>query len=168
MPADYSHALNEIIVALNRPTTPGWLIAIVGALTGVGGGLATQLFLRWYDGFSKRRDLRRAICSDLGQMFWAVHAIHSCPSCTRVWQEAQVKALLKFTVEEHANRSPDIYLQLREHGAAEMIYRQLHQLVEVPAQLAVNLSLVLSIFSSQIQEGYLPAGSLCRAVGRKR
>ena len=78
-----------------------------------------------------------------------------------------MKNLLKFTIEEHVNSNPDVYLQLKERGAAEMTYRQLHQLVDDPKWLSVNLSSVISVFSNHVQEGYLPTKSLRRAVGSK-
>ena len=118
--------------------------------------------------------MQRVICRDLVEMFWTVHWIATCPMGKdeelehhRVWQQLQVKNLLKFTIEEHVNSNPDVYLQLKERGAAEMTYRQLHQLVDDPKWLSVNLSSVISVFSNHVQEGYLPTKSLRRAVGSK-
>jgi hypothetical protein len=173
--ADYSEQLKAIVQALNRPATPGWLIAIIGAITGVVLSVLSQLLLRWFDRFTKRRDMQRMLYIDLVEMFWAVDWIGTRPEGTdetpetfRAWQKIQINSLLKFTAEEHAKRNPDIYMQLKERGAAEMIYRHLHQLVDEPNWLSTNLSFILTIFSSHLQEGFLSAKVLQRALGKER
>ena len=44
MQPDYSQPLEEIVKALNRPSTPTWLIAIMSALLGFLASVLSQVF----------------------------------------------------------------------------------------------------------------------------
>jgi hypothetical protein len=169
---DYSQALNQIVEALNRPTIPQWEIAIIGALTGGLGAIFVQLFLRWFENHSKRRDMRRAICCDLVEMFWALYWIQGQPlgagetgETHRLWQEQQVRGIIRFSVEKFAHDNPSIYFRLAERGAAETIYRALHQLLDSPNWLQTNLAFVTLTFARSIQNGHFSMKAIRDAVG---
>jgi len=48
MPGDYGPQLEEIVKALNRPSTPTWLIAIISASLGFLASVLSQVFQHWY------------------------------------------------------------------------------------------------------------------------
>jgi len=65
-PPDYTAQLNQIVQALNHPTTPAWIIAALSAALGLISGIFAQLVLVRINDAYQRDRMRRVLYTDLG------------------------------------------------------------------------------------------------------
>src|SRR5258708_18931226 len=74
MQVDYTPQLQEIAKALNRPSTPTWLIAIFSGLLGFLASVLSQVFQHWYAKHRARNKMRMIVYSEIGSMY--SHLVH--------------------------------------------------------------------------------------------
>ena len=159
MPPDYSEQLKAIVVALNHPTTPAWLIAVLSAILGMIGGIFAQaILLRVNDRYFRNR-MKRVLYTDLGDYFMFIYSTLTDQNYSGdkklAWQEDQFEKRIKFSGEDFLKKQPDIYMQLSEHRAAEELYLWLHHTVEKTKMGCSNSGMFCQIFSEYVVEGYL-------------
>jgi len=106
-PIDYTSQLEQIVKALNRPSIPTWMIAIMSAFLGFLVSILTQVFQHWYGDRRARSKMRMIIYSELGSMY--SHLVHFHDVKTRLpeqegieWRKKQLKEhFLKFDGEKY-------------------------------------------------------------------
>jgi H+/Cl- antiporter ClcA len=79
MQPDYTSQLEQIVKALNRPSIPTWLIAIVSAFLGFLASVLSQIFQHWYSEHKARSKMRMIIYSEIGAMY------PSLSTFSRIW-----------------------------------------------------------------------------------
>jgi hypothetical protein len=161
---DYSNQLEEIAKALNRPATPQWVIAALGFI----GGIITQSLMMLMTDFHRRYEMRRVLYIDLVNMFWAVDGFTDIPQSERFGQKEQLKKTLLFRGEKHCLDNPEIYIQLSERRAGEMVYPYFHRILDDPQNgLNANIGLALSVFSQVVHDRTLKRMYLRLFLGRR-
>ena len=168
---DYSKQLEDIAKALNRPTTPVWIIAAFSAFLGFISGIIAQSLMMLVTDFYRRYKMRRVLYLDLVNMFWAVDsimAVTDMPQSERGhWQRDQLNKNLLFRGEKHCLDNPEIYVQLPERRAGELVYPYLHQILDDPNWLNVNTGLALRIFAHVVHDRTLKPIYFWLFLGRK-
>jgi hypothetical protein len=168
---DYSRQLEEIVKAMNRPTTPVWRVAVFSAFVGLVFGIVAQFLVMLITDLYRRYKMRRVLYCDLAGMFWAVEnimAVTDVPEDDRWrWQRAQLTKALLFRGEKYCLDTPELYMQLPERYAGEMLYPYFHQILDDDKWLNVNTSLALSAFSHVVHSGTLKPMYLRLFLGRK-
>jgi hypothetical protein len=159
MASDYSQQLNAIVAALNHPTTPAWLIAVLSAILGMIGGIVAQTILLRVTERYQRNRMRRVLYTDLGGYFVFMYSTltdkHYSGDTKLAWQQDQFEKRITFSGEDYLKKQPDIYMQLSEHRAAEELYRWLHNTVEKTKSGCSNPDMFCQIFSEYVAEGLL-------------
>ena len=89
MQADYTSQLKEIVRALNRPSIPTWLIAIMSAFFGFLASALSQIFQHWYSDHRARSKMRMIIYSELGAMYSSLVHFHDLN--TRLLEQEDVE-----------------------------------------------------------------------------
>ena len=74
MQVDYTTQLQEIAKALNRPSIPTWLIAILSGLVGFLASVFSQVFQHWYAERSAQNRMRMIVYSEIGSSY--SHLVH--------------------------------------------------------------------------------------------
>jgi hypothetical protein len=127
---DYSHQLEEIAKALNRPSIPQWVVALIAALVGFLLGKADQ----WLRNRRDIRNMRRVLYLDLLTMFERADAIISDEYVPggelSIWQEEELKRFMKFDGEAYLKVHQDVYMQLPERLDAEWLYASYHRILD--------------------------------------
>jgi hypothetical protein len=132
-PPDYTEQLKAIVVALNHPTTPSWLVAVLSAILGMISTVLVQTILRTANERLQRNRMRKVLYNNLGDYFMFVYSTLTNQGYSReqqlAWQQEQFEKRIKFSVEDFLNKQPDIYMQLPEYRVAEELYLWLHHTV---------------------------------------
>ena len=152
---DYSQQLDEIVRALDRPSIPAWIVAILGAMIGAVGALVAQLARARYDERRTRQRLTHLLYSDLAEMFLYVDATMTSAldpddRFLRQWQIEQLTKVLMFRAEDHLHRNLDIFMSLPERQTADVLYRQFHHIKDDPDSLSVNTNGTLRLFATYV------------------
>src|ERR1700722_10685565 len=119
---DYSVQLQQIAKALNRPSTPAWLVSLISAVVGALFAVVVQLFLKWADNRREITSARRALYHDVVRLFYAVDTIrnsdHIPDLIARVgWQRDQLAIHVTFDTAKQLRAKPEIYYQLSERSS---------------------------------------------------
>lgn len=153
---DYSRQLGEIVKALNKPTTPTWIIALTSTSLGVVGAFIGL----WLGDFHKRYKLRRVLYRELIGMFSLVDGVLGQTQIEDEhqrgkWQADEIRAHLTFQSQEYLRANQDLYISLAEHSTAEVLYGRFHAIVDNWHSFSVNTGLALRMFSRAVKEGWL-------------
>jgi hypothetical protein len=153
---DYTKQLDEIVRALKRPSTPIWLVALIGGAAGGGFAIAAELIRGRYDESRARTRMQSALYNDLADLFLRVDRIRNLSSqlgeeCTR----NQFKDILQNLNTEHTNRNPDIYFQLSERRSADMLYTWFRKIIDEPQLMIETVSMILTMFANEVHDGVL-------------
>jgi hypothetical protein len=171
-PTDYSQQLNEIVVALNRPGTPGWIIALASSVLGFLGSAALQR-LQLFDGDAhKRGKMRRLLYVDLTEIFCTVEAIMMRPDTglegdMYTWRWEQLNMHLGFQREKYIKDNQDIFVQLSEYAVAESVYLFFHRILESQEEMHSNSHFATQILADAIHRGGLDANYFRKVSGKK-
>ena len=158
---EYAVQLQEIVKALNRPTTSPWIISGSAATLAVIGAIIGQCILMWLTDSYRRLKLRRLLYKELGAMFLIVDGVmrneqieDDLVSRTQ-WQIKQIREHLNFRSEKYMTDNQELYVHLDEHWAADMLYGRFHKIVDDPDSFHVNTNVTLRIFANTVYEGRL-------------
>ncbi len=156
---DYTKQLEEIARALNRPSTPVWLVAIFSAVLGVIGGLVGQSLMMIATDAYRRYKLRRVLYLDMADLFFAVDSIVEFKEIDDAhryqWQEQELATHLTFRGEKYVRDNQEIYVQTGERLVADMLYLRFHKILDEKNSMAVNTNLALRITANTVTEGTL-------------
>jgi hypothetical protein len=165
MPVDYTSQLEEIAKALNRPSIPTWLIAIMSAFLGFFVSVFTQVFQHWYSEHRARRKMRMIVYSELGDMY--SHLLHFYNLKTRqpeqediAWRKKQLKErFLKFEGEKYAEDHRDVLIQLKERSTITGLYSAIREVFgpEEEYGFFINAGLAIEIIEDDVRLNNLPA-----------
>jgi len=154
---DYSKQLEEIAKALSKSSTPSWLVTISTLLIGAVLALGGQLAFKWLENWWKVRRMRRDLYLDMVRLFYVVNSImnpEGIPEDHQYdWQREQLQRLLRFDVEDYLRDNSEMYFQLPERAAADLVYSYFHQIVEEKKWLNVNATLALQTLVLHIGHG---------------
>lgn len=163
-PVDYTPQLEQIIKALNRPTIPTWLIAILSALLGFLVFIPTQLFQHWYADRRARSKMRIIIYSELGSMY--SNLVHFYGVGTELpedrdieWRKKQLKEkFLKFEGEKYADENKDVFFALKERSTITSLYSAIREVFgpEEEYGFFINAGLAIEIIEDCVRLNGLP------------
>lgn len=163
-PVDYTPQLEQIINALNRPTIPSWLIAILSALLGFLVSIPTQLFQHWYADRRARSKMRIIIYSELGSMY--SNLVHFYRVKTELpenkdieWRKKQLKEnFLKFEGEKYAAENKDVFFGLKERPTITSLYSAIRDVFgpEEEYGFFINAGLAIEIIEDCVRLRDLP------------
>jgi hypothetical protein len=164
MPVDYSSQLEEIVKALNRPSIPTWLIAIMSAFLGFIASALSQIFQHWYSEHRARSKMRMIIYSELGAMYSPLVHFHDLK--TRLpeqgdieWRKKQLRErFLKFEGEKYAEDKKDVFIQLRERSTITELYSAIREVFgpEEEYGFLINSGLAIEIIEDCVRLHDLP------------
>jgi hypothetical protein len=165
MPGEYSAQLDAIVKALNRPSIPTWIIAIISALLGFLVSVFSQLFQHWYAEYRARSTMRKIIYSELGSMYSSlVHFYNmqtSLPEQNDVeWRKKQLKErFLKFEGEKYAEENKYVFIQLKERPTIDELYSAIREVFgpEEEYGFFINSGLAIGIIEECVRSHDLPA-----------
>jgi len=156
---DYTPELQRIVEALNRPTTPAWLIATFSAVLGVIGGIVGQSLLMPINDFWRLYRLRRLLYTDLAKLFLLLDSTmqqtHLAQPYLSHWQRDQVRTHMSFAAEKYLQSNHDLYIQLPEHSAADVCYANFRKVLDEPFVSHCTAGLALTMFAGAIERGDL-------------
>ncbi len=120
MQVDYTTQLQEIAKALNRPSTPTWLIAIFSGLLGFLASALSQVFQHWYAEHRAQNKMRMIVYSEIGSMYSHLVHFHSLKTSGKSeqedieWRKKQLREhFLKFEGEKYAEDNKAVFIQLK-------------------------------------------------------
>jgi len=164
-PVDYTPQLEQIVNALNRPTIPTWLIAILSAFLGFLISIPTQLFQHWYSDRRARGKMRIIIYSELGSMY--SNLVHFYRVKTELpehkdieWRKKQLKeTFLKFEGEKYAEENKDVFFGLKERPTITLLYSAIRDVFgpEEEYGFFINAGLAIEILEDCVRLNDLPA-----------
>ena len=174
MQPDYSHQLEEIVKALNRPSTPTWLIAIISAVLGFLASVLSQVFQHAYTDYRARRKMRIIIYSELGGMYSNLVRFYERKSTQPEqqdleWRKNQLKErFLKFEGEKYADENKDVFIQLKERSTISELYGAIREVFgpEEEYGFFINAGLAIEIIEDCVRLDYLPNRSVRRYMNR--
>lgn len=169
---DYAVQLQEIVKALNRPTTSPWIIAGIAATLAVIGGIIGQCILMWLTDSYRGFKLRRLLYKELGTMFLIVDGVmQDEPIGDLVSRtERQIREIrehLNFRSEKYMTDNQELYVHLDEHWAADMLYGRFHKIIDDPEFFHVNTNVTLRIFANTVYEGRLKRRWFTRSLPQR-
>jgi hypothetical protein len=163
-PVDYTPQLEQIVKALNRPSIPTWLIAIMSAFLGFIVSIFTHVFQQSYIEYRARRKMRMIVYSELGAMYSSL--VHFYKVKTRspeqediAWRKKQLKErFLKFEGEKYAEDHKDVFVQLKERSTIAAIYGAIRDVFgpEEEYGFFINAGLAIEIIEDEVRLHYLP------------
>ena len=172
MPVDYTPQLEEIAKALNRPSTPTWLIAIVSASFGFLASILSQLFQHWYAEYRARSKMRTAIHSEIGAMYSPL--VHFYDVKTNMpekegieWRTKQLrKRFLKFEGEKYAEEHKEVFIGLRERSTISQLYGAVREIFgpEEEYGFFINAGLAIELIEDHVRLNDLPSKLVKRYV----
>jgi hypothetical protein len=165
LPPDYTQQLAEIVQALNRPSTPTWLVAVIGSAVGATGAIAAQILRAWYDEHRANTRMRRRLYTDLADLFLKADFFRSLSHETEEWRQSQFKHHLHLNAIENIIRTPDVYLEQYERRSAEMLYISFKRIIEDPQDETVRTA--LSMFAEHVHDGFLKKELFKRFMEKK-
>jgi hypothetical protein len=168
---DYTKQLDEIVRVLNRPGTSQWVIALFSALLGLIAGLIGQTLQTFLADVYRCFKMRRVLYIDLADMFLNVDSIITADIIAdglerSKWQEDQLRQHLLFRGEKYCLDTQEIYMQLSERPAAEILYQRFHLILN--EEMHVNTGLALRMFANAVHNGSLQPKYINRFCGRKQ
>jgi hypothetical protein len=163
-PIDYTSQLEQIVKALNRPSIPTWMIAIMSAFLGFLVSILTQVFQHWYGDRRARSKMRMIIYSELGSMY--SHLVHFHDVKTRLpeqegieWRKKQLKEhFLKFDGEKYAEDHKEVFIQLKERSTITQLYSAIRDVFgpEEEYGFFLNSGLAIEIIEDCVRLNDLP------------
>jgi hypothetical protein len=161
---DYSQILQQIARALNRPSTPTWLIAIMSALLGFLASALSQLFQHWYAELRACNKMRMIIYSEIGAMYSNLVHFHNLktgqPESQDIeWRKKQLRErFLKFEGEKYADDHKDVFFQLKERPTINELYSAIHEVFgpEEEYGFFLNSGLAIEIIEDCVRLRDLP------------
>ncbi len=165
MQADYTPQLQEIAKALNRPSTPTWLIAILSGLVGFLASVFSQVFQHWYAERRERNKMRMIIYSEIGAMYSHLVHFHDLGKGYEseeediAWRKKQLKErFLKFEGEKYAEDNKAVFIQLKERSTIDEIYSAIREVFgpEEEYGFFLNSGLAIEILEDCVRLNYLP------------
>lgn len=164
-PVDYTPQLDQIVKALNRPSVPTWLIAILSALLGFLVSIFTQVFQHSYSEYRARKKMRMIIYTELGNMY--TNLVHFRDVETNMpdqddiaWRKRQLKEhFLKFEGEKYAEDNKDVFIQLKERSTISGLYSAIRDVFapEEDYGFFINAGLAIEIIEDDVRLKSLPA-----------
>jgi hypothetical protein len=164
-PIDYTPQLEQIVKALNRPSTPTWLIAIMSAFLGFLVSIFTQVFQHWYSEHRARKKIRMIIYSELGAMYSSLFHFHNLqthpPEQEDIeWRKKQLKErFLKFEGEKYAEDHKDVFIQIKERSTITQLYSAIREVFgpEEDYGFFINSGLAIEIIEDDVRLNNLPS-----------
>lgn len=164
MQPDYSQQLEQIAKALNRPSTPTWLIAIISAFFGFLASVLSQLFQHWYGEHRACNKMRMIIYSEIGAMYSNLVHFHglktSLPESQDInWRKKQLREhFLRFEGEKYADDHKDVFILLKERPTINELYSAIHAVFgpEEEYGFFLNAGLAIEIIEDCVRLRYLP------------
>jgi hypothetical protein len=162
---DYTSQLQEIAKALNRPSTPTWLIAILSGLLGFLASVLSQVFQHWYAEHRARNKVRTIVYSEIGSMYSHLIHFHDLETSRKSeqedieWRKKQLRErFLKFEGEKYAEDNKAIFIQLKERSTISEIYSAIREVFgpEEEYGFFLNSSLAIEILEDCVRLNYLP------------
>lgn len=166
MVADYSKQLTDIANALNRPTTPTWLVAGLSVLSGSLLSLAAQWYLLRANDSYKRHKMRRILYAELSSLYESSRSnfnhilkISRQPNVPGGFDEAallrNLKSSLHFRGQEYAVSNIETYLQLEERNSLESLYIFFKQSITQESSTAWFSWVAISATYDAVHRGFL-------------
>jgi hypothetical protein len=171
MQPDYTPRLTEIAKALNRPSTPTWLIAILSGLLGFLASVLGQVFQHWYAEHRSRKKMRMIIYSEIGSMYSHLVHFHDLRSGYKPeqedieWRKKQLRErFLKFEGEKYAEENKTVFIQLKERSTISEIYSAIREVFgpEEEYGFFLNSGLAIEILEDCVRLNYLPSSYVKR------
>jgi hypothetical protein len=174
MQPDYGQQLEEIVKALNRPSTPTWLIAVMSALLGFVASVLSQAFQHAYTEHRARRKMRMIIYSELGGMYSNLVMFYDrkITQPERQDLERRKKQLqerfLKFEGEKYADENKDVFAQLQERSTISELYGAVREVFgpEEEYGFFINAGLAIEIIEDCVRLEYLPKRNVKRYMNK--
>ena len=166
MEVDYTPQLQEIVKALNRPSTPTWLIAILSGLLGFLASALSQVFQHWYGEHRARNKMRMIIYSEIGEMYSHLVHFHDLGKGHKSeledikWRKKQLRErFLKFEGERYAEDNKAVFIQLKERPTIREIYSAIREVFgpEEEYGFFLNCGLAMEILEDCVRLNYLPS-----------
>lgn len=165
MPVDYTSQLEEIAKALNRPSTPTWLIAIISASLGFLASVLSQLFQHWYGERRARSKMRTVVYSEIGAMY--SHLAHFYDIKTHLpekedieWRKKQLRErFLKFEGEKYAEEHKDVFVGLKERSTISQLYSAVREVFAPEEEYGffINAGLAIELIEDYVRLNDLPS-----------
>lgn len=169
-PVDYTPQLEQIVKALNRPSIPTWLIAMLSAFLGFLVSIFSQVFQHWYGEHRARTKMRMIIYSELGDMY--SNLVHFYNLNARqpehedlAWRKKQLEErFLKFEGEKYAEEHKDVFIQLKERSTIAGLYGAIREVFgpEEEYGFFINAGLAIEIIEDDVRLKSLPAKFVTR------
>jgi hypothetical protein len=172
MSLDYSPQLEEIVKALNRPSIPTWLIAIMSASLGFLASVLSQIFQHCYSEHRARSKMRMIIYPEIGGMYSDLVHFHNydlepskledmqmMPNELTEWKKGQLlERCLKFEGEKYADDNKHVFIQLKERSTIIEIYSAIREVVDPKDELpfVINSGLAIEIIEDFVRLNDLP------------
>lgn len=165
MQPDYTSQLEQIVTALNRPSIPTWLIAIVSAFLGFLASVLSQIFQHCYSEHRARSKMRMIIYSELGSNY--SHLVHFHEVKTSLsgqedieWRKKRLKEdCLKFEGEKYTEDNKDVFIQLRERPTIILLYEVTRDVIgpeEEEYGFLATSGLAIEIIEDSVRLNHLP------------
>jgi hypothetical protein len=164
MQPDYGWQLDQIVRALNRPSIPTWLIAIVSAFLGFLASVLSQIFQHWYSEHRARSKMRMIIYSELGSNYSQLVHFHEVKTSLSEqedieWRKKQLKEVFfKFEGEKYTEDNKDVFIQLRERPTIILLYGAIREVFgpEEEYGFFINSGLAIEVIEDCVRLNDLP------------
>ena len=165
MPSDYSAQLDAIAKALNRPSVPTWMIAILSALLGFLLSVLNQIFQHWYSERKVLHTMRKIIYSEIGAMYSNLSHFYNLQTTLPEgkdieWRKKQLRErFLKFEGERYAEEHKGVFFQMKERSTINDLYSAIHDVFgpEEKYGFLINSGLAIGIIEDCVELDELPA-----------
>lgn len=174
MPVNCSSQIAEIVTALNSPSIPTWLIAIMSAFLGFLASVLSQIFQHWYSEHRARSKMRMIIYSELGAMYSPLVHFHNSkarfPEQEDIeWRKKQLRErFLKFEGEKYAEDNKAVFFQMKERSTITELYSVIREAFgpEEEYGFHINSGLAIEIIEDCVRLHNLPDKFVKRYMNR--
>lgn len=165
-PPDYTKQLDQIVKALNRPSLPTWIVAVLSVALGFVGSILVQLFQRYLAESRAKDRMRRVIYPDLAEMYWSAGIQLDQTGVEDASRRSRLATSLRFQGEKYADDDRATFLTLREYAWLESCWGALHSaLIDDDYGFDLNCGLALEIIEDGVRLGEIPAKYVRKYVG---
>jgi hypothetical protein len=170
---DYGPYLERIAEALQRTTTPTWVIALLGAVVGGLFAVGAQLVKAIYDEHRRRRLFSVMMHHELKKNFLTLYGIwdpmtKDGRTIAVAWLVDFFKLAFDFSGREVLRKAPEIYLLMPEHWKAETIYIGFDRVAHAgPKDLDYHIKNALYMYAWNFLNDEQFKKAVTKGIGRK-
>ena len=157
---DYSKQLEQIANALNRPSTPAWILSLGSAALGFVFGLLGQQLQVWLGNRRDEKAMRRVLYQEIGTSYiFAFQFNRNIKKSVALqdpqWQVGEVKKRITFQGEDYLHEHSAVFARLPEQIATRNIYIALHQIGAQEGRIEQELGNAVNRVAMSIWQGNL-------------